>query len=267
MRDLLVYLDASAPMRNACRLAADWAARTAARLGVLLVDRFTPWPSAFGTELSPALIEAQRAAFAAERDRLHAEVTAALEAAGVAWRWWDEQGDPVAALARHSAAVDAVVVGHPWVEGELGEFRLLDAAVLGTGRPVLAVPAGYEGTLDAARVLVAWDGGREAARAVHDALPLLEAAEEVLVVTVGAPPGPRTPAEALVDHLARHAVRARAVRLDGEPAAAVLECARRERCGLIVMGAWGHSRLREWVLGGCTRGVLEAADRPVWLSH
>jgi nucleotide-binding universal stress UspA family protein len=124
------------------------------------------------------------------------------------------------------------------------------------------------------RVLVAWDGSREAARAVHDALPLLRRAREVSVLVadperlatkIGEKPGAD-----LAAHLARHGlpVRVEVVKSGGRPLGEILLAqVEEERADLLVMGGYAHARLRELVLGGTTRHVLTHASVPVLLSH
>jgi nucleotide-binding universal stress UspA family protein len=118
---------------------------------------------------------------------------------------------------------------------------------------------------------VAWNGSREAARAVADALPLLAAAERVSILMVrpepdgmGAPPGAD-----VTHHLGRHGVKVEPVRIDDAGDVGALLLARCAAAGadVLVMGAYGHSRLRELVLGGATRTVLHETTLPVLLSH
>nr|WP_222532949.1 universal stress protein [Azospirillum sp. 412522] len=124
------------------------------------------------------------------------------------------------------------------------------------------------------RVLVAWDGSREAARAVHDGLPLIRTADEVIVLIADA--GRRDgrfgnrPGAGLLTHLGRHGVNARVktVESGGKGIAdVVLAQADDEQVDLIVMGGYGHSRLREMILGGVTRRMLERMTLPVLFAH
>jgi nucleotide-binding universal stress UspA family protein len=124
------------------------------------------------------------------------------------------------------------------------------------------------------RVLVAWNAGREATRAVNDALPLLEGAAKVTVLAINPHGGLRghgeVPGADIALHLARHGVRAEASAIksdDVEIGALLLSQAADLNADLIVMGAYGHSRLREVVLGGATREILRSMTVPVLLSH
>lgn len=147
---------------------------------------------------------------------------------------------------------------------------LAETLILVSGRPVLLLPEGHKGMVE--RAVVAWDGSPAAARAMNDGLPLLQAAGAVKVVTVGGdkPVDRSAPLAHAVRHLRRHGVQADGQEIDpdGLPTEAVLErYLTAERADLIVMGAFGHSRLREIVLGGVTEHMLSEMPTAVWLSH
>jgi len=121
-------------------------------------------------------------------------------------------------------------------------------------------------------VLVAWNGSREATRAVHDALPLLRRAEKVTVLSIDPDEDaePRLPGADVSLHLARHGVTAQAATIAGTDVAVgdlLLSYAADHDIDLIVMGAYGHTRLREVVLGGATRTLLRHMTVPVLMSH
>jgi len=156
----------------------------------------------------------------------------------------------------------------PTVAGE--DKVLAETLILLSGRPVLVLPNGHDGGLE--RVVVAWDGSAPAASAMHEALPLLRAARSVSVVTVGGdkPADSVAPWPHAVRHLQRHGVRAEGQEVDpdGRATAEVLEDRlKAEQAQLVVMGAFGHSRLREIVLGGVTEHMLSHGSTAVWLSH
>ena len=136
----------------------------------------------------------------------------------------------------------------------------------GAGPPVLAVPPGV--TFNAKRIVIAWKNTREARRAVWDALPLLTRAENVRVLCFASDPAPEM--SNVVERLRLHNVPAEAeVRAGTESSVAddLLAAAQAMGAGLIVAGAYGHSRLREWALGGVTQGLLRDAQLPVLFSH
>jgi nucleotide-binding universal stress UspA family protein len=147
---------------------------------------------------------------------------------------------------------------------------LAETLILLSGRPVLILPERHRGVVN--RAVVAWDGSAAAARAMNDALPLLKAARSVKVATVSgdAPVDRSAPAAHAVRHLLRHGVRAEAeeVEPEGLSTEMVLErYLKTQRADIVVMGAFGHSRLREIVLGGVTEHMLSHAPSAIWLSH
>lgn len=151
--------------------------------------------------------------------------------------------------------------------------RYMDVAdvALKTGRPVLVAGDGIE-TLDLGTVMIAWKDSREARRAVEDAVPLLHMAEKVMVVQVideDQRAGADRRLDDVVKWLARHgiAAEARAERGGDEDAEVLAGLAEDLKVGMIVGGAYGHSRLREWVLGGVTRDLLLRPARAALISH
>jgi nucleotide-binding universal stress UspA family protein len=145
-----------------------------------------------------------------------------------------------------------------------------ETALFHSGRPILAVPFIQREELSLSRVLVCWDGSRAAARAVSDAWPLIERATNVNVVTVGRGDSPLALQKDFGEHLSKHGVNARLDILaaeDIDAGNAILSYAADLQSNLIVMGGYGHSRLREWVLGGATRTILQTMTAPVLLSH
>jgi len=148
---------------------------------------------------------------------------------------------------------------------------IIEAALFETGRPVLIVPYIQKGDLKLDRVMVAWDASRSAARAVNDAMPFLARAGLVEVVVVAEHgKDEELPAADLAGHLARHGVKV-GVKPVVAPATKVadvlLSHAADSAADLLVMGGFGHSRLREFVLGGVTRGILEAMTVPTLMAH
>ncbi|AWB23067.1 universal stress protein [Methylobacterium currus] len=153
---------------------------------------------------------------------------------------------------------------------EILSRETIEAALLASGRPVLAVPRGHP-VFAGERILVAWDGSLQAARAANEALPLLRAAEAVEIVSVGDAEDLLTtlPGAEFARHLARHGV---AVTVSDLPQAGSIADTLRTHAGvvqadLIVMGAYRHSRMREFVFGGVTRSLLLDAPVPLFLAH
>ncbi|GEO81398.1 universal stress protein [Pararhodospirillum oryzae] len=275
-KDILVHIDKSghcpARLDLAARLAADHGAHLTG-LGLRIVPHV---PRFILTQLGPEVAEAQRrlAEETARAERAAFEAVAARHALSHEWR--EAEGDVLEAFCLHARYTDCLVVGQddPDDDAMDGEHGLTEHLVLDAGRPVLVVP--YAGTFPTLghTVLVAWNGSREASRAINDALPLLRRAQRVVVVVIN-PRGGRLghgdiPGADISLHLARHGINSEAHSLhaeDMEVGAMLLSRATDLGADLMVMGAYGRSRLRELVLGGATRHILRHMTIPVLMSH
>ncbi len=167
---------------------------------------------------------------------------------------------------------DIVIVGQrdPEAPRYQHEDDLAEEVTMNSCRPVIAVPFAGEFKTLGRRVLVAWNGSREAARATHDALPFLTQADKVMVLSVNAPGQEHIPGADISTHLARHGVGVEIhnrVLDDVGVGDAILNAAYDYGADLLVIGAYGHSRLRELVLGGVTRHLLRHMTVPVLMSH
>lgn len=154
------------------------------------------------------------------------------------------------------------------------ERDFVEQVVMAVGRPVIVLPHKGDATLSLNEIVIGWDGGREAARATFDALPLLKKAGKVRVVRIDPQKDPSLRGSVagadLAEALARHGIKAEAqgYPTDGlDEGQALMRCAEDVGAGLIVMGAYGHSRLAEFIFGGATRFVLNRMTRPVLMSH
>lgn len=186
----------------------------------------------------------------------------------VSWRSAVEPG--LAFLAGQSRASDLVVVGRGDGDDANACPRPLEptSVVLAAGRPVLVVPPGID-HLEARRVMVAWKDTWEARRAILDSLPILRLASRVDVVAVTRG-GEKSGAPDITDYLSAHGIHATSAehRFEGESdAETLLDLASDHAADLIVMGAYGHGRVREMVLGGVTRFVLRNSSVCILLSH
>lgn len=176
------------------------------------------------------------------------------------------------AFARLARRYDLVVAPQATPESSGIEELTIEAALFQSGRPLLMVPYIQTKPLTLDRVAIAWDGGEQAARAVHDAMPLLLKAKHVQVVTISTRrmPADEIPAADIARHLARHGLEVEAKRLvSGELdiASTLLSHFADEGIDLVVMGGYGHSRIREFILGGATRGILASATVPAFMAH
>jgi len=224
--------------------------------------------------VSPAIIEAQKAMVANELARTEGEFNKQVSAAGfrnVEWR--SAVDDTVDAMTLHARYADLLVIGQTDASESVHvPVDFPERLVLAAGRPVLILPGvGGFGTIGK-RVLIAWNQSREATRAVTDAIPMLQLADTVHVMAVN-PKAAEHGTVAGVDiglYLARHGVRVEVKTDHGaeiDVGNELLSRAADLDADLIVMGGYGHSRLKEWVLGGATRTILESMTAPVLMSH
>ena len=172
-------------------------------------------------------------------------------------------------VAQQSRLADLTIVPHPEAGNDTSSSDALHAVLFDSGRPVLIAPQLSPATLGT-RVCVAWNGTAESAAAVQAALPWLQRAEAVRILSADEyqRAGPLAPD--LANYLALHGVEAELGRfrpLDREVGAGMLAAAREFRADLLTMGAYSHSRLRQLILGGVTRHVLEYADLPVIMNR
>jgi nucleotide-binding universal stress UspA family protein len=180
-------------------------------------------------------------------------------------------------FSRIARGFDLAVVGQTEPGTNAVEEMIAESALFEAGRPVIFVPYIQKAPLKLDNAMVCWDGSRSAARAIADAMPLLARAGRVEVVTVASERGKQDEIQGadiqgadMGEHLARHGLNVEVNRIAGgdiDVADALLSHAADSGADLIVMGGYGHSRLREFVLGGVTRGILRSMTVPVLMSH
>jgi nucleotide-binding universal stress UspA family protein len=173
-------------------------------------------------------------------------------------------------LATQARVADLFIGTRPYGDPAKSE-HIEEAVLFRAGRACIFLPPNVTSDASFDRVVIAWKDTREAARAVAEAMPLIRMASEVDVILVSEGDGSSgsTDAADIGRHLARHGVSAEIRTAQGQPdvASALLREARASRADLLVMGGYGHSRLRELVLGGATRDVLANAPIPVFMAH
>ncbi|MBW7946723.1 MAG: universal stress protein [Sphingomonadaceae bacterium] len=258
-------------------LAASICEEVSAHLSVYVVAFAAPPPvGTYAAMISDAWVQERQADAARLEERLAAvterlsgrEVTADVSGAYPETAWADE------AIGRRGRYADLMLAGPDMLASGTLKDKALEGALFSSGKPVLLVPEGAKATLNPKRVMVAWDSRIEASRALRESLDVLKAAEEVRLVLVdpeegedahGEEPG----ADAAV-YLARHGVRVGVDRLPGS-GRPVFETLRRHAvdmaADMIVMGAYGHSRLRQRILGGVTRSMIENPPLPVLMAR
>jgi nucleotide-binding universal stress UspA family protein len=179
--------------------------------------------------------------------------------------------DAADTFGRMGRRFDLSVVKQPEPDLAAPEDLIIEAALFQSGRPVIVVPYIHKGGLKLGRVMVCWDGGRTAGRAIGDAMPLLQRAKDVDVVMVTGEDRKwdQIPGADMGHHLARHGLKVEIKRIvaDGNVADTLLSYAADISADFVVMGGYGHSRLREFILGGVTRGMLKSMTVPCLMSH
>ena len=258
-------------------LAAALCEEAAAHLSVYVVGFASPPPvGAYAAVISDAWAQERQA----EAGRLEARIgalTAHLSQRALAADVSGDCPEPAwadDAIGRRGRYCDLTVVGPELLGDGMLKEKAIEGALFASGKPVLLVPEGAVPTLKPRRVMVAWDSGIEASRAVREALPVLKGADEVRLVLVdpeeaeyahGEEPG----ADAAL-HLARHGVRVGVDRLPGSGRAVVDVLSRHAgdmAAEMIVMGGYGHSRLRQRILGGVTRSMIANPPLPVLMAR
>ena len=258
-------------------LAAALCAETGAHLSVYVVALAAPPPvGAYAAMISDAWVQERQIDTERLEERLAAltsrlaagDVSADVSGAYPEAAWADDD------IGRRGRYADLTVIGPDMLASEtLGE-KVIEGVLFSSAKPLLLVPAGATPTLQPKRVMVAWDSRVEASRAVREALDVLKAADEVRLVLVDPEEGEdahgEEPGADAAAYLVRHGIRVSVDRLpsSGRPVAEVLRRHALDMAAdMIVMGAYGHSRLRQRILGGVTRSMIEEPPLPVLMAR
>jgi nucleotide-binding universal stress UspA family protein len=285
LKDLLVYLDETQGSLLRLRLAADLAHRHGARLAALYLREWSPQQLAQRQSAELAgrpFKDVQQldlrieASIDITEGRLRAELERLASEYGLEAEWRSVDGQPIEVLPQHARYADLTVldVNTPSASTAAG-YQFSEEMLFIAGRPVLFVPAWGDFQTLGRHVAIAWNSSRPAARSVHDALSIIEKAEEVTVLAVN--PGDfigrhhALPLSQLIDHLGRHGAHARAVEVEGIPSGHIGDelqsRARTLGADLLVAGAFAHSRLREILMGSVTRDLLGRMTIPIMMSY
>lgn len=271
IQSLLVYVEDNTSSDARLEMACDLADRFDAR--VIGVSASEPQPPMYDPLGGPAeVLVAPREAAEDDVRRARARFDAIVAARGVRSEWRGQVGAPATFVVREARCADLVILGPKTASAP---YRTPDPAdiVMAIGRPVLVTPERYEGSCLDGLALVAWKDTREAQRAVATALPLLREAVGVQVLEISSSDAAAAAASRVEDvahYLARHDIKAEArVIVDEERMRS--DVIRREaadtQANLIVIGGYGHSRLREWALGGVTRELFSDCAICLLVSH
>jgi nucleotide-binding universal stress UspA family protein len=272
LKHILLHLDAADSCTARVEAAIGLASRHGAHVTGLYVLPDIVYPAYVSVHIPADILRAQQQRLRDEAEKTGTVFQETLARAGVAGEWRCVEGFAERQIRLHARYSDLVVIGQTEENPVFPAYaELPDQVVLGAARPVLLIP--YIGFKEppGKRILVAWNGSREAVRAVHDALPILQQAERVEVLAVNPPAAEGDiPTADICLHLARHDVRAEASQTmtqDIDVGDILLARVSDHDIDLLVVGAYGHSRLRESVLGGVTRYLLEHMTVPVLMSH
>ena len=274
IKDIVTYLSAGRPRDLAGEFAISVASLFEAHLSAVAFA-YEPPVAAMGMDgLTPALLDDWRGEQQAEAEKAKRSFDELARKAGIVSDsrvLSDDVEDAAHVFSAIARNYDISIVGQSPPKDDLPERLAIEAALFDSGRPVLIVPYIQKDGIKLDRVMVCWDGSRNAARAVGDALPLLKRAKKIDVVTIEHKEQRRELRGAqIADHLARHKLDVDLKALvapDSDVANVILSQAADTSTDLIVMGGYGHSRLREFVLGGATLGILDSMTVPVLMSH
>jgi nucleotide-binding universal stress UspA family protein len=280
VRDILCHLDARVPAQSAGDFALSLAAATGAHLtaaGVVIeypppvaeIGGFNPAWDFGGASVFAEMFERSRAAVERSFKRLTERAPPEVQTELVTIQAFPEVAcDEFARLAR---CFDLAVISQgPPSLGEAASM-MISGALFESGRPVFLVPLAHKGRASLGKAVVCWDGGVQAARAVAASLPLLSQTRSVDVVYVSPDPerSQQLPGHGVMRHLARHGICAelRILPSADDVGAKILAYASESAADYMVMGAYGHWRLRELILGGVTRRILSSTTTPVFMVH
>ncbi len=273
IKDLLVHLDTSEHGGNVAEFALSLAQQfnahlTAAGLALQLI----PPASFMGEYPYDLMVEATENAQKAADDAYKAFAQAAsygVETDYVVIK--TVPGEAKSEFGRLAGHFDMAIVGQGGPDFGSDDELMAEGALFGSGRPVFVVPRIHKGPAKLGKAMVCWDGGMAAARAVGDALPLLEQAGAVEIVSIVSKnlPSEELPGFNLTRHLARHGVNATLRKLPyaDDIGACLLSYAADSGADFIVSGGYGHSRFREFVFGGVTNTLFKSMTVPVLMSR
>jgi nucleotide-binding universal stress UspA family protein len=274
LKDVVVSLSGRAPRDFAAEYATSIAATFGAHIaGVsFLYEPVIPDGTLGGIPVD--LIELQREENSKAANDAISRFDAGVKKAGISaeTRILDATfGGAATLFAQIARRFDLAVVGQAQREGGASDELIIEGALFESGRPLVVVPYIQKRGMTLDCVLACWDGSRTAARAIGDAMPFLERAKAVDIVIVAEErKSDEITGANMSEHLARHGVRASVKRIaKGDLAIedVLLSYAADSGADFMVMGGYGHSRLREFILGGVTRGILASMTVPVLMSH
>jgi len=275
-KDILVHLDNSASLNGRLHAAAMLAQTHQARLIGVFVSPRNNIPNYISAQIDSSLRTKIADGQNLEVGKIKTAFESTLKNNDLSGEWVHENGDALDVITSHARHADLLVVGQFNADDEAVLYLqdLTDRLILAAGRPVLVVPYVYKNAVFGQKIIIGWDGSRTATRAIHDALPILKLAKKTIVMCVkqnsnevldDQPPGQKIAA-----HLSNHSVNVEAQHIvsnEIKPAHMLLNLAAEQGADMMVIGAYGHARIKELVMGGVTMHLLESMPLPVLFSH
>lgn len=274
-KTILVHCDAGRTAPGRARVALDVADRFDAHvIGLHVRQRFEAPVVSEAQSALELLYKSYEAVTKAEEAAASAAFKGAVGASGRSSEWRVVDGDAEEALVEHGRLADLVVLGQldPDAPAAVTPPDLVEKVALASERPLLVVPHIGAAKPPGKKVMLCWNGRREASRAATGALPFLKAADEAIVLSID-PPSTNDRGEPGADvagWLARHGVKVNVQRdtaADSDVGSIILSRAADQDVDLVIMGLYGHSRTREMVLGGASRTLLASMTVPLLVAH
>jgi nucleotide-binding universal stress UspA family protein len=276
LRNILVHIPTQRPVRPVVDVSISLAVRARAHLDAIAVGYESMAEVGFVVEPVAAI----SAVIEREQQRAEERANAAISVFATEAKFADidyttrtvaaPPAEAEGEIGRLARLYDLTVVLQPY-PSHFGFDNFVPQAVLfNSGAPMLMVPHVHKGPLNARNVAVAWDGSRLAARALRDALPFLRAAASVTLIAINEEGASEVAADKMVSVLNRHHINAKIERLvadRGDVPGTILSVVADSGIDLLVMGGYGHSRFKERVLGGVTKGIFDSMTVPTLMSH
>jgi nucleotide-binding universal stress UspA family protein len=274
LRSILVSLNDVQQLPNLLAATRWLAGRFNAQVkGLYVIPAAQVYPM-MGYDAVPVAYDGNQRFFEKHLDQVKSDFEKAMKADGIEFSFQKVDGSSAQiaiVVADQSRAHDiAIISASQMGDGAGFEEDFSERVVMLAGRPVLILPRQAGLTFEFTEIVLGWDGGREAARATFDAMPLLKTARKVRLVGIDVAPRGTEPAAEIAETLAHHGVKTEITHVtsDGMNAGETLLRATKDYgAGLLIMGAYGHGRFTEFIFGGATRHVFRHLTVPVLMSH
>ncbi|OUR78587.1 hypothetical protein A9Q83_06830 [Alphaproteobacteria bacterium 46_93_T64] len=272
IKTLLLHLTNDKNLDSRIELALRLAVENEAHIkGVYTITPAAP-PTSFMGYIPPEFVERTRAIESENAEVTSTKLKLAAKEAGISCAVMKEEGYALDIINAHALAADLVVIGQVDPDDDKSaQYRYLaDEVVISSAQPVLAVPYAGNHLGFGKHILVGWNNTREASIALHNAMVFLKKAEKITLLSINPSTDQSAENAAVLAHLERHSVQAE-MKVghwkDVSVGNALLDSLVDLNADMLVMGAYGHSRIREMILGGATQEILEQMTAPILFSH